>query len=222
MAWGKPWPTGICTIDRDEILLNETDDSEAMDIDRAGNNLDDSDIPAKETFRYLLHVDLQVQVAFGLTPPILVQAILLLKEYLFLRELLERNERDSKVSALYHLVTGQPGTGSSNYTVRFCILSCLLLYGLEKKLPTAVQFSPTDYILFDAKGGSFRSTISRASERLPSGCWCLCDGNTCGEPLPAFYASRIVHMFRQIPRGLQNGNQADPTVVITAQWKWQL
>ena len=53
----------------------------------------------------------------------------------------------------------------------------LLLYRLEKKLPTAVQFSATKYIFFDAKGGSLRSTSSRDLERLPRGCWCLCDGN---------------------------------------------
>jgi hypothetical protein len=135
----------ICTIDRGEILLNETDNGsdEAMDIDHAGNHLDNSDIPKTETFKCLLNVDL-LEAAFVPTPSIAgLKAIVILREYEFLRELLERESNDGKES--FHLVIGHPGTGSSNYcslsnhTLRFCTLltSCRqkCVYPLPTPLP---------------------------------------------------------------------------------------
>src|SRR5260221_10291753 len=113
MAWGKPWPTRICTINCGEILLNETDNGEPMDIDRAGDDLD-MDIPATENFKYLCHVDL-LQEAFDLTPNLGdLKAIIILREYEFLRELLERKSKLlNGGNSLFFLVTGHPGTGSS-------------------------------------------------------------------------------------------------------------
>ena len=156
-----------------------------MDINYVDDN---SDIPSTETFKCLLNVDL-LQTALDFQPPTQEsQVIVVLREYEYLREALENNWK-----GWFFVVTGQPGTGSSSYcplssgnhTSRFCILHkgktlfvlYLLLYRLEKELPTAVQFSETEYIFFDAKGGSRRSTISDDSETLPRGCWCLCDGS---------------------------------------------
>jgi len=136
-------------------------------------------------------------------------------------------------------VTGQPGTGSSSY----CPLSSgnhilrlrsyagntlfilyLLLYRLERELPTAVQFLPTKYIFFDAKGASLRSAFagdSGNSERLPKGCWCLCDGNIdVAFPCEIFMRSIELRIFLVTSASLESyrkwRNQTDATTVVKA------
>ena len=54
-----------------------------------------------------------------------------------------------------------------------------LLYRLQLELPTAVQFSSNEYIVFKADG-AFVCTTDRSTDHwsmLRSGCWCLTDGN---------------------------------------------
>jgi hypothetical protein len=46
---------------------------------------------------------------------------------------------------------------------------------LERKLPTAVQFNSSFYVIFDAEGGSVRPP-EMDDERLES-CWALVDSN---------------------------------------------
>ena len=81
-----------------------------------------------------------------------------------------------------------------------------------------MQFSPTDYILFDAKGGSFRSTISCALERLPSGCWCLCDGNEYVKIPCRFFMRSELRTFLVTSASLETykkwRNKSDATTVV--------
>ena len=107
MGWGKPLPKKPCTIDRQEILLNETDNGgghKEMCVDYADN----SDIPATETFKCLLNVDLLQTALDLLAPNQQLQAIIILREYEYLREVLENDSKE-----WYFVVAGQPGTGSS-------------------------------------------------------------------------------------------------------------
>ena len=46
----------------------------------------------------------------------------------------------------------------------------LLLYRLERRQPTAVQFSPTEYILFHSGGVSIHPLPQNDEEMLPDGC----------------------------------------------------
>ena len=74
----------------------------------------------------------------------------------------------SHSSQIFH---SQPG--------KTVFLLFLLLYRLERALPTAVQFSHNEYIVFNAKGVSV-CTLGPSTDHwkmLPSGCWCLSDGN---------------------------------------------
>lgn len=52
----------------------------------------------------------------------------------------------------------------------------LLLWRLERKLPTAIQVDNTRYFVFDDKGASSHSTRDEAEPRL-SPCWALADSN---------------------------------------------
>ncbi len=75
-----------------------------MDIDDSNNDDDDVDNFDKETLTCLLDANL-LQLAFEI-PGVKFSAIIVCKEYEFLRELLEKEDGKS------FIVTGQPGTGS--------------------------------------------------------------------------------------------------------------
>jgi len=198
-----PYYIGICTIDRGEILLNETDNG-AMDIDHAGNNLDNSEsgIPVTEALKCLLNVDL-LQAAFDVTPLRGLKAIVILKEYEFLRELLERELNDCDFKDFkdsFYLVIGHPGTGLSNHTgLRFCIFltSCRQnrIYPLSTPLPPREETSDSRAIfsnwlhIFRRSRGVIAvnnfTCFRKTSTWLLVPLWWKC---VCGTPLPAFYA----------------------------------
>jgi hypothetical protein len=227
LAWGRPWPTEKCTIYRREILLNETDNGsgdEDMDIDCADDNLN---IPETETFDCLLKFDL-LQEALDLpNSDQKLRIIVVLREYEYLRRVLENEE------ARFVLVIGHPGTGSSIYcppswdcTSQLCILKPgktvsifhILLDRLEKKLPTAVQFLETEYVIFNTGGALVQPTSS--AYILPEGCWCFCDGNASVKiPCHPFMRSKLRTFLVTSPaleRYKKWRNEFLPTPVITA------
>ncbi|KZW02384.1 hypothetical protein EXIGLDRAFT_829278 [Exidia glandulosa HHB12029] len=87
-------------------------------------------------------------------------------EYLTLLEALI----SSRLSKVHNLViTGQPGIGKSFF------LLFLLVFRLERGLPTAFQYHSTHYFLFDDAGGTaFYATYHH--QRLAP-CWALTDSN---------------------------------------------
>lgn len=71
----------------------------------------------------------------------------------------------------------------------------LLLHRLERKQPTAIQFSPDWIFIFDRHGVDVRSAEDMDSVRLTD-CWALADSNaSLIEPCVAFqvHAERLVH-----------------------------
>jgi hypothetical protein len=63
----------------------------------------------------------------------------------------------------------------------------LLLYRLEHRLPTAIQFNPDFYLIFDRQGAAVLDPKSRPG-RL-RGCWALSDSNAdIRHPCAAFSA----------------------------------
>ncbi|KZW02392.1 hypothetical protein EXIGLDRAFT_829282 [Exidia glandulosa HHB12029] len=87
-------------------------------------------------------------------------------EYQFLLDALTLG-RLSKIPAV--IITGHPGIGKSFF------LLFLLLYRLENRLPTALQFHDSHYFIFDEYGGTAVSVLSR-DKRLTK-CWALIDSN---------------------------------------------
>jgi hypothetical protein len=71
------------------------------------------------------------------------------------------------------------------YLGKSTFLLYLLLHRLENRLPTAVQFGPTYYIIFDKQGVAVRS-LDVEDLRLGE-CWALTDSNDqVLQPCPAF------------------------------------
>ncbi|KAF9048308.1 hypothetical protein BDZ89DRAFT_941352, partial [Hymenopellis radicata] len=90
--------------------------------------------------------------------------IIIRREYEYLRETLE------SVPEKTFLLIGHPGIGKTSFLIY------LLLYRLEHKLPTAVQFGDYEYIIFDRHGASVHNIHHVWNKRLKK-CWALCDSN---------------------------------------------
>ena len=101
------WPRTTYAIYRNNILPDATNgDNEDMEIDNANAEGDEDlfePIPEQENFTCLCNVN-SLQVAFNI-PGTRVSNIVILKEYDWLRQLLEKSDRP-------FIVTGHPGTGS--------------------------------------------------------------------------------------------------------------
>jgi hypothetical protein len=61
------------------------------------------------------------------------------------------------------------------YLGKTAFLFYLLLYRLERKLPTAIQLDDVDYFIFDEQGAAVRP-VSIQDTRLAK-CWALTDSN---------------------------------------------
>ena len=80
----------------------------------------------------------------------------------------------------------------------------LLLYRLEHKLPTAVQFSPVNYIIFDEQGAK-TVALNDLDDRLTE-CWALADSNA--------DVTQPCYSFRTVPRIVIQASSPKP-----ARWK---
>ncbi|KAI0742038.1 hypothetical protein C8Q80DRAFT_1357212 [Daedaleopsis nitida] len=100
-------------------------------------------------------------------PPVLVP----LAEYeSFISILTEQVQKKTKAyKRCGAAVLGQPGIGKSMF------LLYLLLYRLERKLPTAVQFNTSHYVVFDGQGVRVND-VNDTDPRLKD-CWALADSN---------------------------------------------
>ncbi|KAF5326141.1 hypothetical protein D9611_000836 [Ephemerocybe angulata] len=184
-AWGKEWPQHEGTILRTDVVPTSASQSIAMDID-GNQNKDQDNNPVLSTttteqaeLKYTC-LSGMIKVAQFLGMPTEMQDVLLIRnEYLRLVEVIAHVHNVKLKGGLCAvLVTGQPGIGL--YQRKSAFLLYLLLHRLERKLPTAVQFSPDEYIIFDEEGantipsiplGSFRDRM-----RLDK-CWALTDSS---------------------------------------------
>ena len=86
-------------------------------------------------------------------------------------------------------------------TGKTLFLLYLLLYRLERRLPTAVQFNPDEFILFDEEGASVGHCSGLNAFEIPSDCWALCDSNsTTPSPCTAFRKAGVRIILTSSPR----------------------
>lgn len=76
----------------------------------------------------------------------------------------------------------------------------LLLYRLEHKLPTAVQFGGERYFVFDGEGAS-RHTLGGPVDPRLSSCWALADSNSYAvQPCEDFVSSAKIVIQASSPK----------------------
>ena len=183
-AWGHPWPnqsTRNITLtdispDEDVPMLAESDDDHRT-VTPAHSSI-------KDEWEYTVLLNIKsVVAACGGTARSIEDALIVRPEYTWLINTMEHGYLRNRNTMV---VTGQPGIGP--YSGSVCAPECadvsagktvfliyLLLYRLERMLPTAIQFSNDSYIVFDADGAAVGST------HIPWYCdrqyWALADSN---------------------------------------------
>ncbi|KAF9078138.1 hypothetical protein BDP27DRAFT_1487107 [Rhodocollybia butyracea] len=169
-GWGKQWPQHRGVIHKSEIgEIPESDDSEGYVYPGK-----DSDIPDHLTYVCLEEM---AELAKAL------HVFVVLEKYRWLCNRLEVPVEIHNV-----VVTGQAGIGKTSF------LLYLLLYRLERKLPTAIQLSELCFFIFDKQGARAYDFEEYDRERLAK-CWALADSNfQTPQPCDAFLksAERIV------------------------------
>ncbi|KAI0753426.1 hypothetical protein C8Q80DRAFT_1152126 [Daedaleopsis nitida] len=151
-AWGKKWPR------KTRILLkSEISDVNDEDVDSI---LDEFPYTCFEDMA-LLKKSIKPASIF---PPVLVS----LKEYKLLMNILAKKGENGR--SFGAVVVGQSGIGKTTF------LLYLLLDRLEQKLPTAIQFRPDHYVIFNGQG----VTVNKATYTDPQldQCWALADSNS--------------------------------------------
>ena len=175
------------------------DDDGAEDNNDDGEDDDDDEygkIPEEAALKCLCDADL-LQRAFNIYGPSF-EYIVVCEEYAGIRvppQVVGGRDRrlHSDGSSRHRFVRLQP-TLTSHLTIhsglgKMVFLLYLLLYRLQLELPTAVQFSDDEYIVFSAGGVSVCATDNSTDHwsKLPKGCWCLTDGNPdVGHPCKPF------------------------------------
>jgi len=164
-------------------------------------------------FDYEYFEDIQhLKIALGASPGQDFEDSLVIRdEYKKLRQALENDSVNYRAI----VVTGHPGIGSykswfssleSNadffsYLGKTTFLFYLLLYRLENKLPTAVQFGPNRYILFDEDGAIEYSLPEPYRNPRLRKCWALTDSNNLiYQPCPEFQLIAKVVILISSPR----------------------
>ncbi|KAE9406985.1 hypothetical protein BT96DRAFT_1046193 [Gymnopus androsaceus JB14] len=102
-------------------------------------------------------------------PP--MDVVIVRGEYEKLRKYLDEVLRETTpMPTRAFIITGQPGIGKTTF------LLYLLLYRLERKFPTAVQFNSKHYYVFDEDGGKvYPDTIPAPGLKQ---CWALTNSNS--------------------------------------------
>ncbi|KAF8917531.1 hypothetical protein CPB85DRAFT_1214792 [Mucidula mucida] len=174
LAWGKSWPRHGGIVHKTEIGQVNTEDELYFDggVDAIPNAL---------TYDCLEDIG-KVTAALWMTPGFL-DVLVVREEYDRVRKILESIEHKAFV------VTGHPGIGTTTF------LFYLLLYRLERKLPTAVQFSNHHYFVFDEHGARARQLCH--NDPGLQNCWALSDSNSfVVAPYHSFQcrAQRVIHI----------------------------
>ncbi|KAF9012133.1 hypothetical protein BDZ89DRAFT_963666 [Hymenopellis radicata] len=156
-AWGKSWPHHVGTVYKTEIGQVNADDE--LYFDGGVDGITDS-------FTYDCLDDVGKATA-ALWMIMGFSDILVVREeydyYDLVRMMLERSGHQALV------VTGHPGIGKTTFLIY------LLLYRLERKLPTAVQLSNDHYFIFDEHRARARQ-LTYNDPRLQK-CWALANSN---------------------------------------------
>ncbi|KAF9012152.1 hypothetical protein BDZ89DRAFT_912053, partial [Hymenopellis radicata] len=179
LAWGKSWPHQAGTIYKTEIGQVNADDELYFDGGVDG-------IPDSLAYDCLQDVG-KVTAALSMTMGFL-DVLVVREEYDLVRKMLEKPDHKAVV------VTGHPGIGKTTF------LLYLLLYRLERKLPTAVQLSSNHYYIFDEHGACARP-LTHEDPRLQK-CWALSDSNgSVIDPCEVFQsrAQRVIQMTPPTP-----------------------
>ncbi|EIM92703.1 uncharacterized protein STEHIDRAFT_164937 [Stereum hirsutum FP-91666 SS1] len=151
-AWGNDWPHHKGRISKFDVGLPIDDP-------------DDFNFAVDDHFDYICYDDVDTLYRIlNLKKPI-VNALIVRPEYDLLRTM-----SDSQFQAAF-VVTGHSGTGKTMF------LLYLLIYRLEHKYPTAVQFDIDCYFIFDEHGALERPTTDHANPRLDQ-CWALANSNS--------------------------------------------
>ncbi|KAI0742047.1 hypothetical protein C8Q80DRAFT_173093 [Daedaleopsis nitida] len=176
-AWGKSWPSATQKTLLKSTVLGVTaatpSANDIMDVDPS------SLVPIASDMNSDLHLDVyditytclgDIEILYdALLPPSPFPPVLVpLAEYESFIGILTEQEKtaNTRCSAA---VLGQPGIGKTTF------LLYLLLYRLERKLPTAAQFNAEHYIIFDDEG----ARVHNLNEEDPhlKNCWALADSN---------------------------------------------
>ncbi|KAI0751238.1 hypothetical protein C8Q80DRAFT_1268508 [Daedaleopsis nitida] len=155
-AWGKPWASTKRKIRQSDIDLGADD---AMEVD---------DVPPSEwSYTCLLDIAKLRNTVFASVSslddnPALTDFIVVRDDYKFLLKAME-----GRTGSM--ILTGQPGIGKTTF------LLYVLLYRLERMLPTIVQFTGSCIVVFDKEGATVHAT--HAGSYVSDGCWALVDSN---------------------------------------------
>ncbi|KAI0762234.1 hypothetical protein C8Q74DRAFT_1288967 [Fomes fomentarius] len=159
------------------MKVNKTD---AVVVGGGGINHDLAPIPDEWEYTCLLDIRPLMEVIGGLSitsheHP--TTTIVIRDDYATLLKALEGSKHS-------FVVTGQSGIGKSIFLIY------LLIYRLERCLPTAIDLTGYNFILFSA-GGVTVHNPKRDSWCLTEDCWALSDSNACvSQPCQAFRSSR--------------------------------
>ncbi|KZV69913.1 hypothetical protein PENSPDRAFT_752962 [Peniophora sp. CONT] len=156
-SWGKAWPTV-----RKSLYLS-TPEGDALNADSEAESDGGDKVLFPRRHEYVCFEDLDLLentlLLFGLLPPVFVR----LESYNTLVEIMENYFYYNGSNGF--VLTGQSGIGKRTF------LLYLLLHRLENHQPTAFQFHPFYYVLFDHAGWSL-CHISQHEKRLQA-CWVL-------------------------------------------------
>ncbi|KAJ7743168.1 hypothetical protein B0H16DRAFT_1423152 [Mycena metata] len=154
-AWGRQWPRHHGTVTRADI--GDLDEHDELYTERVDANMQDY------TYSCLEKINI-VANALSL-PPEFNHPLVVREDYLAVLPLMKQHS-----SRRLFIITGQPGIGKTTFLIY------LLLYRLERKLPTAIQLDTDQFFIFDDRGAVRYDATAYPDERLQK-CWALCDSN---------------------------------------------
>ncbi|RPD55642.1 hypothetical protein L226DRAFT_466805 [Lentinus tigrinus ALCF2SS1-7] len=174
-AWGHPWPHRF----RKVISIQDIFPDGDVPISTDDSDDDESRIPNEFKYTCLHGMKSVFEACGGSATP--VQDVLVIRpEYVWLRETMQHGylaDADSIV------ITGQPGIGKTVF------LLYLLLYRLERKLPTAIHLYGDAFVMFNNKGAEIGSARAQGTS-ITEDYWALTDSNAkLAQPCNAFITS---------------------------------
>ncbi|KAF9523153.1 hypothetical protein CPB83DRAFT_744060, partial [Crepidotus variabilis] len=180
-AWGRRWPYQRRAIITNKGCGLDSDESDKHRGDKSDSYYSREVKPTHWEYTCLGGIE---KLTKALTFRTRLQPNLIIRDdYEVIQLALERDlkylQSTSKNSAAY-VVTGNSEIGLTGFVLY------LLLYRLERRLPTAIQVCAEYYFIFDDRGVA-KLGAYQTSERLTAGTWALCDGGKeASQPCHAF------------------------------------